>query len=157
MSDSYISDLGSVNYGDKDGAVRRTQFQSIVFGQKNKNIRLNYSLLSDVELFIEKIKNIPNMTNELFQTIEGIVRTIDEKYPDTIKYRNAGGIVMGYKYGIELSSSLSVEDKKEKIKKIFEEGKEINVPSIDIIRYYRYLSQLKLTPAVKNITGIKMI
>ena len=115
MSDSYISDLGSVNYGDKDGAVRRTQFQSIVFGQKNKNIRLNYSLLSDVELFIEKIKNIPNMTNELFQTIEVIVRTIDEKYPDTIKYRNVGGIVMGYKYGIELSSSLSIEDKKEKI------------------------------------------
>ncbi|MEI6372003.1 MAG: hypothetical protein WCO49_20210 [Nostocales cyanobacterium ELA608] len=157
MSESYISDLGPVNYGDKDGAVRRTQFQSIVFGQKNKNIRLNYSLLSDVELFIEKIKNIPNMTNELFQTIEGIVRTIDEKYPDTIKYRNVGGIVMGYKYGIELSSSLSIEDKKEKIIKIFEEGKEINVPSIDIIRYYRYLSQLKLTPAVKNITGIKMI
>lgn len=157
MSESYISDLGPVNYGDKDGAVRRTQFQSIVFGQKNKNIRLNYSLLSDVELFIEKIKNIPNMTNELFQTIEGIVRTINEKYPDTIKYRNVGGIVMGYKYGIELSSSLSIEDKKEKIIKIFEEGKEINVPSIDIIRYYRYLLQLKLTPAVKNITGIKMI
>ena len=91
MSESYISDLAARSYGSKDGMVtyssNRNQFQTLINKQK-KSSRMAYATMSDLDLFLESLKKVKGMNDLLFSKIEGIARTINELYPNTIKYRS---------------------------------------------------------------------
>jgi hypothetical protein len=93
--------------------------------------------MSDLDLFLESLKKVKGMNDLLFSKIEGIARTINELYPNTIKYRSAAGIVYGYKYFLY---ETAVRKEKNQLQEIFEDGEKSNVPKFDVIRYYRYLT-----------------
>jgi hypothetical protein len=96
-----------------------------------------YATMSDLDIFLESLKKVKGMTDMLYSKIEDIARRINELYPNTIKYRNAAGIVYGYKYFL---IETSARKNKELYKEIFEEAEKNNVSKFDVIRYYRYLT-----------------
>ena len=140
MSESYISDLGARSYGSKDGmitySVNRNKFQTLIT-QKKKSSRMAYATMSDLDIFLESLKKVKGMTDMLYSKIEDIARNIDELYPNTIKYRNAAGIVYGYKYFL---IETSARKDKELYKELFEDAEKNNVSKFDVVRYYRYLT-----------------
>jgi len=140
MSESYISDLGARSYGSKDGMItysaNRNKFQTLIT-QKKKSSRMAYATMSDLDIFLESLKKVKGMTDMLYSKIEDIARRINELYPNTIKYRNAAGIVYGYKYFL---IETSARKDKELYKEIFEDAEKNNVSKFDVIRYYRYLT-----------------
>lgn len=165
MGDSYISDLAPRSYSDKDGMIqytsssRQSQFQSIL--GKRKSAKIMYSSLSDLEIFLEALKKVKNVSYSLYEQIEDIAKKIDEKYPGTIKYRSPSGIVYGYKYSILLSKPLpkggDQASRKNEIEELFEEAADNDVPVFDVVRYYRYLSKNNLVGYETNIIPVKII
>jgi len=140
MSESYISDLAARSYGSKDGMVtyssNRNQFQTL-FNKQKKSSRMAYATMSDLDLFLESLKKVKGMNDLLFSKIEGIARTINELYPNTIKYRSAAGILYGYKFFLY---ETAIRKDKNQLQEIFEDADKNNVPRFDVIRYYRYLT-----------------
>ena len=140
MSESYISDLAARSYGSKDGMVtyssNRNQFQTLINKQK-KSSRMAYATMSDLDLFLESLKKVKGMNDLLFSKVESIARTIDELYPNTIKYRSAAGILYGYKFFLY---ETAIRKDKNQLQEIFEDADKNNVPRFDVIRYYRYLT-----------------
>ena len=142
MSESYISDLGARSYGSKDGMItyssNRNKFQTLIT-QKKKSSRMAYATMSELDIFLESLKKVKGMTDMLYSKVEDIARNIDELYPNTIKYRNAAGIVYGYKYFL---AQTSIRKDKDLYKELFEDAEKNNVLKFDVIRYYRYLTEV---------------
>jgi hypothetical protein len=141
MSETYISDLGARSYGSKDGMVtyssNRNQFQTLLNKQK-KSSRMVYSMMTDLELFLEALNKVKGMSEQEYNELSGIAIDIDRIQPNTIKYRSPVGLFYGNKY-----FQLIFRNNINKIEDLFEEAESNNVFRFDVVRYFRYINKIK--------------
>jgi len=109
--------------------------------KSNKFKRSQYKYLSPFELFVNNIKNNPDMLKRLEVTdeeLEFILRTASRfAY---IQYKNFSGMLFALRYYTLLSGSGA----KERIELMLAFARENHVLPFDIIRYYKMMVQLKI-------------
>ncbi len=141
MSETYISDLGARSYGSKDGMItysgNRNQFQTLLNKQR-KSTRMAYSVMTDLEIFLESLSKVKGMTEKEYEEISSIANDIDRLQPNTIKYRSPVGMFYANKY-LQMSSNIN----KKKLEELFEDAEKDHVPRFDVIRYFRYITKVQ--------------
>ena len=147
---SYISE--SVGYVDRTTSQwskslkYQNEFSSIATGQLSfLTSRAKYGTMTDIEVFNEAFTKFAvkiSMSEDDFKTLSSKFNLI----PD-IKFRNPAAIYYAYRYSF-------VYKNKEEILKLFKEAEKNFVPPFDVIRYYRFLTNLNILRKIDKPTTI---
>ena len=158
MSDSYISDKAPIVYKDNartaadDRYARLSIVQQIEsdlgLGMDGKEInfataqrlkRFNIRTMSPVEMFkfqlIRKYRELYNITDDELVYLTNICDRIPY-----VQFRNTGGMLYAYR----LVNAINLVGTQEEVLNVLKDAKEKSVPTFDIYRYHRFLSNLGL-------------
>ena len=162
---SQISDVGIFSQREQ---VRRSDIFSEVLGglsstipdnlmgkfKMNKFKRSQYKFMSPFELFVNSIKNNPEMLKRLEvrdEELEFILRSAHKL--QHIQYKNFAGILFALRYYTMMTSE---GDTTVKLQSMLLLAKENSVPAFDVIRYYKILSESGILPEMIPVVKIKM-
>ena len=147
---SYISE--SVGYVDRTTSQwskslkYQNEFSSIATGQLSfLTSRAKFGTMTDIEVFNEAFTKFAvkiSMSEDDFKFLSSKFNLI----PD-IKFRNPAAIYYAYRYSF-------VYKNKEDILKLFKESEKNFVPPFDVIRYYRFLTNLNILRKIDKPTTI---
>ena len=147
---SYISEsIGYVDHSTSQWSKSlkyQNEFSSIATGQLSFiTSRAKFGTMTDIEVFNEAFTKFAvkiSMSEDDFKSLSGYFNLI----PD-IKYRNPAAIYYAYRYSF-------VYNNKDKIVELFKESEKNYVPPFDVIRYYTFLSNLKILRKIEKPTTI---
>ena len=120
----------------------------------NKFKRSQYKFMSPFELFVNSIKNNPEMLKRLEvrdEELEFILRNAHKI--QHIQYKNFAGMLFALRY---YTLIISEGDTGTKLLSMLLLAKENSVPPFDVIRYYKILVESEILPEVIPIVKIKM-
>jgi hypothetical protein len=121
--------------------------------KSNKFKRSQYKFLSPFELFVNNIKNNPDMLKRLEVTDEElsfILRTASRF--SYIQYKNFSGMLFALRYYTIINGSTS----RTRLELLLAFARENHVLPFDIVRYYKMMVQLNILPDINPFTKISL-
>jgi len=144
-------DIFSNVLGDLGTVVPDSLFSKF---KSNKFKRSQYKFMSPFELFVNNIKNNPEMLKRLETTDEELAFVLRNANRFAyIQYKNFSGMLFALRYYTIMTSSVNI---KQKLDLMIAFAKENHVLPFDIIRYYKMMVNLAILPQIDPFVKISL-
>jgi len=124
--------------------------------RSNKFKRSQYKFMSPFELFVNNLKNNPDLLKRLEVTDEELAFVLRHANRFSyIQYKNFSGMLFALRYYTIMITESSVSTK-QRLEIMFALAKENHVLPFDIIRYYKLMAQLEILPYIEPFVKISL-